>query len=93
MTNKEYSIINCFLLYKITSQNHGFAVQKTSINQEWIKITHFNLNDQTIAGICHRYKPIFSIQYHPEAGPGPHDSDYLFDHFIKIVYIFKKNKI
>nr|YP_010337609.1 carbamoyl-phosphate synthase arginine-specific small subunit [Dixoniella grisea]UNJ17194.1 carbamoyl-phosphate synthase arginine-specific small subunit [Dixoniella grisea] len=78
---------------EVTSQNHGFAVQPESINNDWIKITHFNLNDQTIAGICHRSKPIFSIQYHPEAGPGPHDSDYLFDHFLKIVYIFKKNRV
>ena len=80
-----------FLLYKITSQNHGFAVNADSIQNNLIKIIHFNLNDHTVAGICHRFKPIFSVQYHPEAGPGPHDSDYLFDYFLKIVYIFKKN--
>nr|YP_009370217.1 carbamoyl phosphate synthase small subunit [Bulboplastis apyrenoidosa]ARO90706.1 carbamoyl phosphate synthase small subunit [Bulboplastis apyrenoidosa] len=76
---------------EITSQNHGFAVDHHSIDSSKLKITHFNLNDETVAGICHRYKPIFSIQYHPEAGPGPHDSDYLFNHFLKIVYIFKNN--
>jgi len=79
-------------LYKkaeITSQNHGFAVIETSLLDNSCIITHLNLNDSTIAGIVHKYKPLFSVQYHPEASPGPHDSEYLFYHFIKVVKVFK----
>nr|YP_010330427.1 carbamoyl-phosphate synthase arginine-specific small subunit [Rhodella violacea]UNJ18143.1 carbamoyl-phosphate synthase arginine-specific small subunit [Rhodella violacea] len=73
---------------EITSQNHGFAVQKSSsINN--LKVTHINLNDNTLAGICLKDKPIFSVQYHPEASPGPHDSDYIFSHFLSVVSKFK----
>ena len=74
---------------EITSQNHGFAVQFESFNNNDIYITHLNLNDLTVAGMIHKNKPIFSVQYHPEASPGPHDSEYLFIHFIKLVEITK----
>nr|QUE28934.1 CarA [Madagascaria erythrocladioides] len=71
---------------EITSQNHGFAVQlnypNVLRNSNELQITHFNLNDQTLAGISHKNKPVFSVQYHPEASPGPHDSDYLFYYFV-----------
>ena len=68
---------------EITSQNHGFGVSPQAIadNQEKIEITHINLNDQTIEGIRVRNKKAFSVQYHPESSPGPHDSRYLFDNF------------
>nr|YP_010902599.1 carbamoyl phosphate synthase small subunit [Hypnea nidulans]WCH54454.1 carbamoyl phosphate synthase small subunit [Hypnea nidulans] len=75
---------------EITSQNHGFAVKLDSSLDEKLAISHFNLNDSTIAGIVHKNKPIFSVQYHPEASPGPHDSEYLFNHFI---YLIKQSKI
>jgi carbamoyl-phosphate synthase small subunit len=65
---------------EITSQNHNFALQKEEL-PECLEITHLNLNDQTIEGIRHRILPAFSIQYHPEAAPGPHDSHYLFEQF------------
>jgi carbamoyl-phosphate synthase small subunit len=65
---------------EITSQNHGFAVAEESL-PECLEITHRNLNDQTIAGVKHKNAPAFSVQYHPEASAGPHDSNYLFDAF------------
>jgi carbamoyl-phosphate synthase small subunit len=65
---------------EITSQNHGFAVAEESL-PECLEITHRNLNDQTIAGVKHKTVPAFSVQYHPEASAGPHDSNYLFDAF------------
>ena len=69
---------------EITSQNHGFVISKESIaTQENIKVTHMHLNDDTIAGIELTNKPVFSVQYHPEASAGPHDSRYLFDQFIE----------
>nr|UAD88763.1 carbamoyl phosphate synthase small subunit [Gracilariopsis chorda] len=74
---------------EVTSQNHGFAVQKQSLYPNNIYITHLNLNDSTIAAIFHNKKPIFSVQYHPEASPGPHDSDYLFKYFINLIKKFK----
>lgn len=67
---------------EITSQNHGFAVKNESTRGEW-QVTHINLNDSTIEGIEHYEYPIFSIQYHPEASPGPHDSLICFDRFIQ----------
>ena len=68
---------------EITSQNHGFMVDIESLPQDDIQITHINLNDQTLEGFKHIHIPAFSVQYHPESAPGPHDSDYLFKDFIK----------
>ena len=70
---------------EITSQNHGFAIDPNSLSKDLVKITHFNLNDNTVAGLEVINKPIFSVQYHPEAGPGPHDSDYLFKKFVSLM--------
>jgi len=66
---------------EITSQNHGFAVDPNSLPAD-VKVTHLNLYDGTVEGFCHTSKPIFSVQYHPEASPGPHDADYLFLKFL-----------
>ena len=69
----------------ITSQNHGFALVANSIPDEIAEITFLNLNDKTVAGLKVKNKPIFSVQYHPEASPGPHDSDYLFKNFVSLM--------
>ena len=69
----------------ITSQNHGFAVQYESIILKGMEITHLNLNDGTVEGIEHRDLPVFSVQFHPEASPGPNDTGYLFDKFINMM--------
>ena len=66
---------------EITSQNHGFAVDPDSLPAD-VKVTHLNLYDGTVEGFCHTSKPVFSVQYHPEASPGPHDADYLFLKFL-----------
>ena len=70
---------------EITSHNHGFAVDPDSLNLNEVEITHMNLNDQTLEGFRHRSHPVFCVQYHPEAAPGPHDSHYLFDDFVKLM--------
>ena len=70
---------------EITSQNHGFAIDPSSLPTNIVEITHLNLNDKTVAGLKVHNKPIFSVQYHPEAGPGPHDSDYLFHKFVSLM--------
>lgn len=70
---------------EITAHNHGFAVDPDSLNEREIQITHMNLNDQTLEGMRHRHLPVFSVQYHPEASPGPHDSLYLFDDFVSLM--------
>jgi carbamoyl-phosphate synthase small subunit len=70
---------------EITSQNHGFCVDPESLPSSDVEITHVNLNDHTNEGMRHRTLPLFSVQYHPEASPGPHDARYLFDSFIKLM--------
>jgi carbamoyl-phosphate synthase small subunit len=75
---------------EITSQNHGFAIEPDSLALDRLEITHLNLNDRTVAGLKHKTLPIFSVQYHPEASPGPHDADYLFEQFIGT---FRKNDV
>ena len=68
----------------ITSQNHGFAIREESLAELDLELTHLNVNDQTVEGFKHQKYPAFSVQYHPEASPGPEDSHYLFDQFIKM---------
>ncbi|HEY9619857.1 MAG TPA: glutamine-hydrolyzing carbamoyl-phosphate synthase small subunit [Crinalium sp.] len=68
---------------EITSQNHGFAIDAGSLPDADVEITHLNLNDKTVAGLRHKTLPMFSVQYHPEASPGPHDADYLFERFVQ----------
>ncbi len=75
---------------EITAQNHGFAVDPASMDQNQVELTHINLNDQTLEGMRHRSLPAFSVQYHPEASPGPHDSQYLFEEFKRLMTTFRK---
>ncbi len=70
---------------EITSQNHGFAVDLNSISDPSVELTHFNLNDNTLEGLRHPKLKAFSVQYHPEASPGPHDADYLFEEFLQLL--------
>jgi carbamoyl-phosphate synthase small subunit len=70
---------------EITSHNHGFAVDPDSLNLNELEVTHTNLNDETLEGFRHRSHPVFCVQYHPEAAPGPHDSQYLFDDFVDLM--------
>ena len=70
---------------EITSHNHGFAVDPDSLNSTECEVTHINLNDQTLEGFRLRNHPVFCVQYHPEAAPGPHDSRYLFDDFVTLM--------
>ena len=67
---------------EITAQNHGFAVDPALFDRPEYELTHLNLNDHTVEGFAHRELPLFAVQYHPEASPGPHDSHYLFDEFV-----------
>lgn len=77
-------------LGEMTSQNHGFAVNEKEVkNNENVEVTHLHLNDQTIMGLRLKNKKAFSVQYHPEASPGPHDSRYLFDQFLEMVHPVK----
>ncbi len=70
---------------EITSQNHGFALDASSLSQVSVVVTHLNLNDRTVAAIAHRDRPVFGVQYHPEASPGPHDADHHFAHFVELM--------
>ncbi len=70
---------------EITSQNHGFCLDGTSLSRDDIEVTHINLNDNSLEGMRHKKHPAFSVQYHPEHAPGPHDSVYLFDKFINMM--------
>ena len=74
---------------EITAQNHGFAVDPDSLPAREVELTHMNLNDSTLEGLRHRSLPLFSVQYHPEASPGPHDSHYLFEQFVSVMKAVK----
>ncbi|MFC7681584.1 glutamine-hydrolyzing carbamoyl-phosphate synthase small subunit [Paenibacillus sp. GCM10028914] len=86
---KELSSGRCY----ITSQNHSYAVKEDSIQGTDLEITHINNNDKTVEGLKHTKYPAFSVQYHPEAAPGPHDSSYLFDEFLNMIAEHKNNEI
>jgi len=75
-----------------TSQNHGYAIEEESIKNTKLEITHIALNDRSIEGLKHKEYPAFSVQYHPEASPGPHDSNYLFDEFIEMIQLYKEKE-
>jgi carbamoyl-phosphate synthase small subunit len=70
---------------EITSQNHGFAIDATSLPGDRVEITHLNLNDRTVAALAMREQPVFGVQYHPEASPGPHDADHHFGRFVALM--------
>ncbi|MDY7037271.1 MAG: glutamine-hydrolyzing carbamoyl-phosphate synthase small subunit [Thermodesulfobacteriota bacterium] len=76
---------------EITSQNHGFCVEIESLSDPDVELSHINLNDRTLEGLIHKKLPLFSVQYHPEASPGPHDATYLFDRFIEMMRTYYRN--
>ena len=76
---------------EITAHNHNFAVDPDSLNLSEVELTHVDLNDNTLEGLRHRTHPLFSVQYHPEASPGPHDSHYLFGDFVKMMDEWKES--
>ncbi|MBD3918043.1 glutamine-hydrolyzing carbamoyl-phosphate synthase small subunit [Paenibacillus sp. PR3] len=84
---KELATNRCF----ITSQNHGYTVMEDTIAGTDLEVTHINNNDKSIEGLKHKKHPVFTVQYHPEAAPGPHDSSYLFDQFLDMIRDHKKN--
>jgi carbamoyl-phosphate synthase small subunit len=84
---KELATNRCY----ITSQNHGYTVLEESVHDTMLAVTHINNNDRTIEGLKHKVHPAFSVQYHPEAAPGPYDSSYLFDEFLEMIRDYKKN--
>lgn len=75
-----------------TSQNHGYAVDEKSIDKNELIVTHIELNDGTVEGIKHRHHPVFSVQFHPDAAPGPHDAGHLFDQFMELMDLGKERK-
>ena len=77
---------------EVTSQNHGFCVDMDSLNSKDVEATHMNLNDNTVEGIRCPKKKAFSVQYHPEASPGPHDSAYLFENFTDLMSKKRRKK-
>ncbi|WP_018753628.1 glutamine-hydrolyzing carbamoyl-phosphate synthase small subunit [Paenibacillus sanguinis] len=83
---KELASGRCY----ITSQNHGYTVNEASISGTELEVTHINNNDKTIEGLQHKKHPAFSVQYHPEAAPGPYDNSYLFDRFIEMIREHKR---
>lgn len=83
---KELASGRCY----ITSQNHGYTVNEASISGTELEVTHINNNDKTIEGLQHKKYPAFSVQYHPEAAPGPYDNSYLFDRFIEMIREHKR---
>lgn len=85
---KELATGRCY----ITSQNHGYAVRAESVQGTELEITHINNNDKTVEGLRHRRYPAFSVQYHPEAMPGPYDSSDLFDRFLDMIREFKRSR-
>jgi carbamoyl-phosphate synthase small subunit len=70
---------------EITSQNHGFAINAASLPSHRVRVTHQNLNDQTVAALALHHQPVFGVQYHPEASPGPHDADHHFHRFTTLM--------
>jgi len=77
---------------EITAQNHGFAVDTASLNPDEVEFSHIHLNDKTCSGMFHKRLPIFSVQYHPEASPGPHDSRYLFENFTRLMDAYQEQR-
>ncbi len=78
---------------EITSQNHGFAIDPESLPKDSVEVTHLNLNDGTVAGIAMVNRPVFGIQYHPEASPGPHDADHHFEYFVSLMEKTRKDVV
>jgi carbamoyl-phosphate synthase small subunit len=79
---------------EVTSQNHGFVVKRDEVEEHpEIEMTHVHLNDKTLAGIRLKNRSVFSVQYHPEASPGPHDARYLFDQFIANMKAYKADPV
>jgi carbamoyl-phosphate synthase small subunit len=78
---------------EITTQNHGFCIDFDSIQDKRVKLTHINLNDNTLEGMEHEEYPIFSVQYHPEGSPGPHDANYLFGKFTNIMRVAREHSL
>lgn len=76
----------------LTSQNHGYSIDKDSLENTDLEVTHIAINDNTVEGLRHKTLPAFSVQYHPEASPGPTDSNYLFDEFIDMMNQFKEKE-
>ncbi|HPS53187.1 MAG TPA: carbamoyl phosphate synthase small subunit, partial [Phycisphaerae bacterium] len=77
----------------ITVQNHGFCVDMDSLPADDVQVTHINLNDNTLEGFEHKKFPVFCVQYHPEASPGPHDARYLFKRFASLMDEYRKTKL